>query len=128
MASTLPKPPSPPIGGVSFSSRSGLGIAMPPAPPPTKPKYGAYCFKATCSVVDPAAPRGCPVGRVIGYDKTPGVAKDTEHACRMHARTLNTPKTKYACTEAQVVMLTSSDKECSGQIFFATDAATKRIV
>lgn len=127
MSSTLPRAPSAP-SSATFSSRGGLGIAMPPAPPASKKKYGAYCFKATCGVVDAAEPRGCPIGRVVGYDKHPGVAKDTEHACRMHARGLNTPSTKYACTPASVVMLTGSDMECSGQVFFATDTETRRIV
>lgn len=123
MASTLPKPPAPPAGA-TFSSRGGLGIAMPPAPPPSQKKYGAYCFKATCDVVDDDAP-GCPVGRVVGYDKHPGVGEDTEYVCRMHVRGL---AAEYRCLPAQVVMLSGSDLECSGQVFFATDSETRRLV
>jgi len=121
MASTLPRAPV-----VSFSSRSGLGISMPPGLPPTKAKYGGYCLRATCGVVregDP--PDACPIARVSGYDKHPQVARDTEYVCAHHVKTLGGG---YRCLPAEVVLLPNSDKECSGQMFFTMGAETKRLV
>jgi len=122
MASTLPRPPT----AVSFGSRSGLGISMPPALPPNKLSYGGYCMRATCNVVkDGDEPAGCPIGRVTGYDKHPGVGKDTESVCAHHARTMGSG---YRCLPAEVVLLTNSDMECSGQMFFTMGSDTKRLV
>lgn len=112
---------------VSFSTRGGLGMAMPPAPPPSKPIFGNYCFRATCTVVrDGDAPsNACPVGRVTGFDRHPGVGKDTEYVCNAHLRTLGPGHT---CMPAEVVMLRSSRLECSGQMFWTVDGVTKKLV
>lgn len=125
MTSTLPRP-----AFVSFSSRSGLGISMPPGLPPTKPTFGGYCMRATCGILPADAPEGaCPIARVSGYDKHPGVAKDTEFVCRAHTRTMGgTMGGQYRCTPAEVVLLPNSDMECSGQMWFTMDGQTKRLV
>lgn len=126
MASTLPA--KPPAGLPTFSSRSGLGVTMPPSPPGGKLRYGAYCFKATCQVYRDDEPEGCPIARVVGYDKSATVGKDTEYVCSAHVRTAM-PGERVRCSKAEVVLLAGNPKlECSGQVFFEMDGATKKIV
>ncbi len=119
------------IPGVSFVTRAGLGLlsfrsntAMPPAPPPVHKSLGGYCLRATCSVTDV---QGCEIARVKGYDKNMAVARNTEIACRQHVRALK-GQGRLKCSEAEVVMLASSPLECSGQVFFVMDGATKQLV
>ncbi len=104
---------------------------MPPAPPPNKPQFGNYCFKATCQVTEEDEHTGCPIarGRVTGYDKHPGVGKDTEYACATYFRSQG--KTTFRCGEAQVVMLPHpalGPNECSGQMFWTIDDQTHRMI
>lgn len=97
---------------------------MPPAPPSKKPKFGSYCFKATCDVVDESVP-GCPVrARVSGYDKELSVGQETEDACNAHARSHR----GYRCLGAQIVMLPHSDHDCSGQVYWVMDGKTKQLL
>lgn len=133
-AATVPRAP------VVFFARGGLGFTTPPAPPPTKPQLGSYCFKATCDIyavdADPTSPpeewpvRGCPIAKVTGYDTHPGVGKDTEYVCRTQVNLMG--KTTHRCTDAQVVMLPNirqgDGMECSGQMYFTMDNATKQLI
>ena len=116
----------------SFSTRSGLGMGTPPVPPPGKPQFGSYCFKATCDVTEEDSEHpGCPIsrGRVTGYDKHVGVGKDTEYACAAYFRSQG--KKGYKCGEAQVVMLMRpgvGPPECSGQIYWTIEDRTRRLL
>lgn len=114
---------------VTFASRSGLGISMPPRKPGVAKKYGDYCFRATCIIHDDSSePLGCPIAKIKGYDKSPQVGKDTEEVCRMHLRTMD-GGSALRCGEAEVVMLPHVDNmECSGQMVFVMDGDVKRLL
>lgn len=125
MTSTMPRPSI-----VTFSSRSGLGITMPPSKPPVLPRFGSYCFKATVDVMDDTP--GCPVhraGRMTGYDTDLLVGNAVETACRAHVKTLGGKK-RYSCGDARVVMLSNhANMQCNGEMFFElTGGAVKRLV
>lgn len=122
MTFALPRPPVPAV----FATRGGLGFTMPPSSPPLKKVFGDYCFRATCQIIDDV--RGCPVGKVKGYDRTPEVGRDTEYVCGLHLRGM--PPGAFSCGEAEVVMLpaTPTDMECSGQMFFVMDGEVKKLV
>lgn len=96
---------------------------MPPKSPARNKTYGNYCFRATCAVTDTTM--GCPVAKVKGYDRTPEIGKDTEHMCRVHARTMGP---HYVCGDAEVVMLSGSDVSCMGEFFVVMDGTVKRLV
>lgn len=115
--------------GVSFITHAGLGLlafrsntALPPAPPPVVKGLGGYCLRATCRVTNAA---GEEVAVTRGFDKNVSVGRDTEIACKRHVRSL---RGRFACSEAEVVMLANSPLECSGQIFFTLDGNTKQLV
>ena len=63
-------------------------------------------------------------GKVTGYDTTPEIAKETESACKLHARSYGNVR----CGEATLVMLRASDKSCEGEIYFELDGNTKKIL
>lgn len=123
----------------SFATRPKLGFTSPPAPPPPQmPKFGSYCFKATCDIYynqpanQPATePQACPVrrltGAVTGYDTDPGIGRRTEDKCRRRAEALGS---RYSCEEASVVMLhnVGNNMECSGQFYFTFDGDTKKML
>ena len=108
---------------VTFSTRGGLGFTTPPSKPPPRKKYGGYCFRATCKVTDA---KGCPVGKVKGYDRSPEVGRDTEDVCGAHARSM--PGGTFACGAAEVVLLPTTDLECTGEVFYVSEGAVKRLV
>lgn len=113
---------------VAFASHPSLGITAPPRKPGQLKKHGSYCFRATCTIHDDAgAPRGCPVAKIKGYDKSPQIGKDTEEVCRVHVRTMDGAST-LRCGEAEVVMLPHSDMECSGQMVFVQGGNVKRLL
>lgn len=116
MASVLPRP-------VTFASRGGLGFTAPPKPPSKKKTYGSFCFRATCMITDETL--GCPVAKVKGYDKSPQIGPDTEGVCKSHARGMGR---QYACGEAEVVMLPTSDLTCLGEVFLVMDGTVRRLV
>lgn len=99
---------------------------MPPAPPPTTLGFGDYCFRATCAVVRGGdGDNACPIARVTGYDRHPGVGKDAEYVCAAHVRATDGG---MRCLPAEVVMLPRSRAACSGQMFWIVDGKSKRIV
>ncbi len=117
-------------GGARFVTRAGLGMSAPPAKPPAPAKFGSYCFRATCEVVDEGL--GCPVAKVKGYDTSPTIGEDTEYACSMHARELRRDRADggpgIACTPAEVVLLPKApNMECSGQVFVVMEGEVKRL-
>jgi hypothetical protein len=79
--------------------------------PPRKPGYGEYCFKATVTVTK----HTLKVARVTGYDTDPGIAKVTEQVSVAYAHNIDP---EYMCSDAALVMLPSSDMECTGQVFW----------
>lgn len=124
MTSVLPPLPRGPWNNVvTFATKGGLGITMPPNTPPTKKKFGNYCFRATCYIENEL---GCPVAKLKGYDTSPEIGKDTEDVCRMHVRTMSGGT--FRCGEAQVVMLPHAHMECSGQMVFVMDGEVRRLL
>lgn len=105
-----------------FTSRPGLGV-----PPPYKPRgpkrFGSYCFRATCDVVDGG---GCLIAEIKGYDQKPDIGTKTEEYCRLHVRGM--PGGELTCRDASVVLITGGDKECSGQIIFVNEEGVKRLL
>lgn len=112
---------------VTFATRGGLGINMPPAPPASSKKFGGYCFRATCEVFHESS-QGCPVAKIKGYDRSPEIGKDTEEVCRIHARTMDGGRGGYTCGDASVTLLPHGNMECSGQMVLVMDGSVKRLV
>lgn len=106
------------------SNGGGTGTALPPSKPPTLPGFGDYCFRATCRV----SSGGEDVGFAKGYDTDLSVADNTERACRLEARTMNSRGRTFTCSAAEVVMLPNAPNECSGQVFFSIGTSTKRLL
>ena len=109
---------------VAFASRKRLGVTAPPNKPVPPKQIGSYCFRATCLVHDDGV-AGCPIAKVKGYDTSPAVGKDTEMACRAHLRSM---PGSLRCGEAEVVMLSATDMECSGQMMFVMDGTVRRLL
>jgi len=97
------------------------GVVRAPPPPRVKPKpFGDYCWRATCSVEDDVHQK---VGAFMGYDAvitiTEVVEKECTRHCKIHGGTCLTP---------ELVLLPSSRKECSGQVFYFTlDGKSRKI-
>lgn len=111
-----------------FATLAAAGLAFappalegrgPPARPPWRKGYGEYCFRASCDVQH----QGCPVARVVGYDRYVTVAQDVERACRAAA------PDGHECSAASVTLLTRSRKECGGHVFYIeTDGTARRLL
>ena len=112
----------PPPGRFRFATRSGLGVTPPPQKPGTPKRYGSYCFRATCDVVDG---QGCLLAEIKGYDQRPDIGSKTEEFCRLHARGMPGEPT---CREASVVLISGGSMECSGQMVFVNEHGVKRLL
>lgn len=102
-------------------------FTVPPGKPPSKPRLGSYCIKATCDIFSDGEEKGCPVSRAIvkGYDTTMKIAEDTENMCRSYLKSM---PGGHWCGKAEVTILPNVDRiECSGQFYFEIlDEKTKR--
>lgn len=107
---------------VRFATRSGLGVTPPPHKPATPKRFGSYCFRATCDVVDGA---GCLIAEIKGYDQKPDIGTKTEEYCRLHTRGM---PGEPSCREASVVLITGGNMECSGQVIFVNEEGVKRLL
>lgn len=106
----------------TFVTRPRLRLEHgPPARPPWRRGYGYYCIKATCDVHDT---HGCPIGRVVGYDRYLHIQDAVEHACRI--TTHNMPGA--SCGDARVTVMGDYRKECAGEVYFVFDGTSRRIV
>ena len=108
---------------VSFVTRPSVVLVGVPVRPPWRRgfgKYGQYCLKATCDLVESDET----VGRVVGYDRYVSVAGDVERACSVRAR--DRPGT--SCSPARVALLNEYRKECSGQLFFVWGDRSTRLL
>lgn len=60
--------------------------------------------------------------KIVGYDRYTSIADDTEKACKLHM------KSGSSCTSPELVMLPTTSKACSGEIYMITEGTTVRIV
>ncbi len=94
---------------------------MPPPPKNPPRPFGEYCWRATCHVVDDDVQR---MASFVGYDATLSVTDAVHTSCERHCKIYG-----GKCTPPELVLLPSSRRECSGQIFYFTlDGATRRVV
>lgn len=103
-----------------FTTRARLGVADPPTREPPTKVFGEYCWRATCFAYNDDGMR---VAAFMGYDMMTTIGEETRGACRRHA-----PRDTL-CGDADLVLLPSARKECSGQVFFVLkDGSSKRVV
>lgn len=109
---------------VTFSTMTlPKNMTIPPQPPPIDLLgYSECCFRATCFIS--SSKKIADQVRVVGYNTTPRIANDTERACKVVAN----QNASWTCSAASLVMLPSSNKSCSGQMYFHIGSKTKRIV
>ena len=98
----------------------------PPGSPPAFRLFGDYCFRARCNVSVVAG--GCPVGVFTGFDRGIDVGTKTVSACRLHVRTLTGGSMMVCDPDPEVVMISHTTMECSGQMFFELGGQTTRVV
>jgi hypothetical protein len=95
-------------------------LLMPPPKPP-RPLGGDHCWRATCDVLDDELTK---LGAFVGYDDTIGITQHVHKACELHCKIR--PGTR--CREPELVLLPSSRRECSGQIFYYERGSSRRIL
>lgn len=75
---------------------------------------GKYCFKASCTLVDPVAQRT--VGKFVAHHKTPEIAKDVLTACE--ASLDGFPRGCRCDADVELVFLSECPVECVREVRF----------
>jgi hypothetical protein len=92
-----------------------LSHGSPRSPPPPKlPGYGDSCFRATCYLevdTDDAVTR---LASFVGYHNSLEIIGEVESTCQLHAK----KHQRSQCSDPQLTFLASSNRECSGQVYF----------
>lgn len=110
MAASLLKPK------FAFGPKLKPSFPKPPRPPDNL-GYGDSCFMAQCFMEF----KGDHVAKFTGYDKSLDIIGEVENACKIHAG-------QYpgaSCGSTKLSFLASSNRECSGQLYFVFDESFK---